>query len=66
MTEEDGLLGLLYSQLEEEKTALTAAIVSGGAKDFAEYREMSGRVHGLARAQSRINEMVDRLRRQQE
>ena len=66
MDEEESVLGLLFKQIEDEKQALAAALVSGGAKDYAEYRDMSGRVYGLAVAQARINEMVDRLRKQSE
>ena len=66
MNQEDSVLGLLHKQCEDGKQATVDAMVSGGAKDYADYRGMCGRIHGLAMAQARINEMADRLRKQQE
>jgi hypothetical protein len=66
MNEEDSVLGLLYKQLEDEKAALSAAIIQGNVGDFAAYKMLTGKVHGLAMAQGLINEMADRLRRQLE
>ena len=66
MTEEDSVLGLLYKQIEDEKTALAAAVVQGSVGDFAAYKQLTGKIHGLAMAQGLINEMADRLRRQLE
>lgn len=66
MNEEESVLGLLHKQLEEEKAASAAALNGGSAKDYAEYRWLCGNIYGLAVAQARINEMVDRLRRQSE
>lgn len=62
MTEEDSVLGLLFKQLEDEKSLTGLALVTGGAKDFMEYRHMCGKIYGLSIAQAMINETADRLR----
>jgi hypothetical protein len=66
MTEEESVLGLLFKQIEEEKTAVRETLIAGGAKDHAEYRYLCGQLYGMSVAQRTINEMADRLRRQQE
>ncbi len=66
MNEEDSILGLLYKQLEDEKAAITAAVIQGSLADFPAYARLTGKIHGLAMAQGMINEMADRLRRQTE
>jgi hypothetical protein len=64
MNQEESILGLLFKQLEDEKSALAAAVVQGNVGDFAAYKMLTGKIHGLALAQSLINEMADRLRKQ--
>lgn len=66
MNEEDSVLGLLFKQMEEEKMALTLVMIQGSLHDFAEYKLLSGKIHGLAVAQSLINGMAERLRKQNE
>lgn len=63
---EESILGLLYKQMETEKTEVTNAIVEGAARDFAQYKELCGKIYGLALAQSFINTMADKLRKQSE
>ncbi len=64
MREEDSVLGLLHKQMADEKTQINEALVSGVAKDYAEYRSMCGKLHGLSVAQAIVNEMSEKLRKQ--
>jgi hypothetical protein len=65
MNEENTVLGLLYKQFEEDKESLNLALIQGQARDYAEYRYMCGKLTGLSTAQAIVNEMVDRLRKQE-
>ncbi len=66
MNEEESVLGLLYKQMEVEKAEIAQALIEGAAPDFAQYKELCGKVYGLALAQSFVNTMADKLRRQAE
>lgn len=48
-------------ELDERKNALTQALVSGAAKDFAEYRNMCGEIRGLSFAHAHITDLVRKL-----
>lgn len=48
-------------ELDERKNALTQALVSGAAKDFAEYRHMCGEIRGLSFAHAYITDLVRKL-----
>lgn len=62
---ENSVLGLLISQLEEEKTAVAEHLTSGAVVDFPAYKEACGRIYGLALAQRTIGEMIERLKKQE-
>jgi len=61
---EQDVLSLLIRNMNEEQQAVTQALSAGSAKDFAEYRELCGRIHGLTRAIYVIDEMKVRLLKQ--
>ena len=56
------VLGLLTSDLQKEIDFVASALVDGGVKDYAEYREMVGLARGLAVAQRLVSEAVQRHR----
>lgn len=66
MSEEDSVLGLLMQQFEAEKTELAKAVLEGAAHDYAQYKELCGRMYGLQIAQRFVLEMENRLRKQLE
>lgn len=45
-------------ELDERRNALTQALVSGAAKDFAEYRNLCGEIRGLSFAHAHITDLV--------
>ena len=64
MNEEHKLLEYLYRKLGEEREEIVAGLARGTAVDYAHYREACGRIYGLAMAQGIVNEMSDKLRKQ--
>lgn len=55
------ILKLLHKQMDERKKTLTEALVSGIAKDFAEYRNLCGEVRGLLVAQGYVEDLAKRI-----
>lgn len=45
------VLEVISSQIDDQVTALKEHLGTGQAKDYAEYRETCGRIHGLLLAQ---------------
>ena len=45
------VLEVLSSQLEEQVTAIKDHLATGQAADYAQYRELCGKLHGLVLAQ---------------
>lgn len=63
---ESDVLSLLVKQMEEEKSTMKDTLVEGAVGTFDKYREMCGRIYGLAIAQRIVGDMSERLRRQDE
>lgn len=61
----DAMSGLLET-FEEEIDSLTIAITSGGAKDYAEYKEMCGRIQAFRRSREIVQTMERLLQYQDE
>jgi hypothetical protein len=59
------VLEVLSSQLEEQVTALKDHLAIGQATDYAQYRELCGKLHGLLLAQ-RITSDLQRNLEQEE
>ena len=57
---------LLKKQMDEEVSALSGPLCEGAAKDFAEYREMCGKIYGLSRARLFVADMEARLQQDDE
>ena len=55
-------LGLLHQKMQEDVNAITDALTSGGAGDYAAYTLMCGKIHGLQLAQRTVADMQHRLR----
>ena len=56
------LLELLYKRLEEEKKRVVENLGDGVAKDYAEYQNLCGVIRGLLTAQSEINDLLRKLK----
>lgn len=58
MTEFD----LIKKQNEEYRHMVIESLINGGAKDYAEYRELVGVIRGLSHANSNIQDLVRRIK----
>ena len=56
-------LEYLRNRLKEREQELTAHISSGAVQDFAQYREVCGKLTGLAMAQRELQDVRDMLRK---
>ena len=54
-------LDVVIKELEERRESIAQALLSGSAKDFAEYKFMTGEVQGLSRAHAFITDLVKRM-----
>lgn len=52
--DEKSVLTILRKKLRERMNDLADTIAGGGAKDFGDYRNLCGQVHGLAVAEREI------------
>jgi hypothetical protein len=52
---------VVIKELEERRETIAQALLSGAAKDFAEYKFMTGEVQGLSRAHAFITDLVKRM-----
>lgn len=51
----------LSSQLREEMDAIKESLAAGAAKDYAEYQNLCGKIRGLLTAQSKLNDLKERM-----
>lgn len=56
------LLEHLSSKISERAKALSDAMASGVCKDYPEYTHCAGQVRGLLAAQYEINDLVQKLK----
>lgn len=61
----DAMSGLLEN-FDEEIEALTIAVTGGGAKDYAEYKWMCGRINAFRRSREIVKTMEQLLQYQDE
>lgn len=55
-------LDLLHKQNEEFKQQAVSSLISGSAKDYAEYRELVGIIRGLSHANLNIQDLLRKLK----
>lgn len=53
---------LLTSKFEDRKKHLIEFLCDGGAKDFAEYKNLCGEIRGLSVAQVEIKDLVRKFK----
>ena len=51
----------LSAQLREEMDAVKESLAAGAAKDYAEYQNLCGKIRGLLTAQSKLNDLKERM-----
>jgi hypothetical protein len=51
----------LSAQLREEMDAIKESLAAGAAKDYAEYQNLCGKMRGLLTAQSKLNDLKERM-----
>lgn len=59
---EQQILEHLLKKLEEERQSFIQNLGDGAAKDYASYKEMCGVSRGLLLAQSEVNNLLQRLK----
>ena len=52
---------VVIKEIEERRDDIAQALISGAAKDFPEYKYMTGEVQGLSRAHAFIIDLVKRM-----
>jgi hypothetical protein len=52
---------VVIKEIEERRDDIAQALISGAAKDFPEYKSMSGEIRGLSLAHSFITDLVRKL-----
>lgn len=57
---------VVLKDIEERRDAIAQALISGAAKDFPEYKYMSGEISGLLRAHSFITELIKNMEQNDE
>jgi hypothetical protein len=52
---------VVIKEIEERRDDIAQALISGAAKDYPEYKSMSGEIRGLSLAHSFITDLVRKL-----
>ena len=52
---------MVIKEIEERRESIAQALISGSAKDYAEYKFMTGEVQGLSRAHAFITDLVRKM-----
>jgi hypothetical protein len=52
---------VVIKEIEERRHDIAEALVSGAAKDYSEYKSMSGEIRGLSLAHSFITDLVRKM-----
>jgi hypothetical protein len=52
---------VVIKELEERRESIAQALISGAAKDFAEYKSCAGEIRGLSLAHSYITDLVRKM-----
>lgn len=52
---------VVMKEIEEKRESVAQALISGAAKDFPEYKSMTGEIRGLSLAHSFINDLVRKM-----
>jgi hypothetical protein len=56
-------ISLVLKEIEEQRELIARSLVDGSAKDFAEYKSMSGEIRGLSLAHGYMTDLVRKIER---
>jgi hypothetical protein len=54
-------LSVVLRDVEDRRQIIAEALIAGSAKDFAEYKSMTGEIRGLSLAHSIVTDLVRKL-----
>ena len=52
---------VVLKDIEEHRESIARALIDGAARDFAEYKSMTGEIRGLSFAHSFITDLVRKM-----
>ena len=52
---------VVLKEIEERRDDIAQALISGAAKEFADYRELCGEIRGLSRTHSFIKDLLRKM-----
>lgn len=52
---------VVIKEIEERRESIAQALISGSAKDYSEYKFMTGEVQGLSRVHAFITDLVRKM-----
>ena len=59
-------LDVVIKEIEERRESIAQALISGSAKDYSEYKFMTGEIQGLSRAHAFITDLVRKMERDED
>ena len=62
----NSVFDLLQKKLQDRIQNLNESVSNGSAKDYAEYRELSGVIRGLRSAQMEVQDLASRLKERED
>lgn len=63
---EQQVLQLVLKDLQQARAARERTVLTGGTKDFAEYRHLTGVIQGLTLAEQTVSGLVQKLEKADE
>jgi hypothetical protein len=57
---------VVIKEIEERRDSIAQALISGSAKDYAEYKFMTGEIQGLSRAHAFVTDLVRKMENEDE
>ncbi len=55
------VFSVVLKEIEERRESIAQALISGSAKDYSEYKFMTGEIQGLSRAHAFITDLVRKM-----
>lgn len=52
---------VVVKEIEDRRESIAQALISGSAKDYSEYKFMTGEIQGLSRAHAFITDLVRKM-----
>lgn len=57
---------VVLKEIEDKREIIGRAVIDGAARDYAEYKSMTGEIRGLSLAHSYITDLVRRMETEDE